>query len=81
MFKPNREKLMTTFNEDLIMSLMQDCMAKIGIAKINIQVMLKNPTGVADHPNYVQSIRDQVAIIAEQKGLLEVLEKDFYDKE
>tara|TARA_Y100001970_G_scaffold13690_1_gene15510 strand:+ start:362 stop:580 length:219 start_codon:yes stop_codon:yes gene_type:complete len=72
---------MTTFNEDLIMSLMQDCMAKIGIAKMNIQVMLKNPTGVADHPNYVQSIRDQVAIIAEQKGLLEVLEKDFYDKE
>jgi len=71
---------MTTFNEDLIMSLMQDCMAKIGIAKMNIQVMLKNPTGVADHPNYVQSIRDQVAIIAEQKGLLEVLEKDFYDK-
>ena len=72
---------MTTFNEDLIMSLMQDCMAKIGIAKMNIQVMLKNPTGVADHPNYVQSIRDQVAIIAEQKGLLEVLEKDFYDKD
>ena len=81
MFKPNREKLMTTFNEDLIMSLMQDCMAKIGIAKINIQVMLKNPTGVADHPNYVQSIRDQVAIIAEQKGLLKVLEEDFYDKD
>ena len=72
---------MTTFNEDLIMSLMQDCMAKIGIAKMNIQVMLKNPTGVADHPNYVQSIRDQVAIIAEQKGLLKVLEEDFYDKD
>ena len=71
---------MTTFNEDLIMSLMQDCMAKIGIAKMNIQVMLKNPTGVGDHANYVQSIRDQAKIIAEQKGLLEVLEKDFYDK-
>ena len=63
---------MTTFNEDLIMSLMQDCMAKIGLAEMNIQVMLKNPTGVADHPNYVQSIKDQVAIIAEQQGLLEV---------
>ena len=72
---------MTTFNEDLIMSLMQDCMAKIGIAKMNIQVMLKNPTGVADHPNYVQSIRDQATIIAEQKGLLKVLEEDFYDKD
>tara|TARA_R100000700_G_C3141095_1_gene122931 strand:- start:429 stop:650 length:222 start_codon:yes stop_codon:yes gene_type:complete len=70
----------TTFTEDIIMSLMQDCYAKIGMAKMNIQVMLKNPTGVADHSNYVQSIEDQVKIIAEQKGLLEVLEKEFYDK-
>tara|TARA_Y100001956_G_scaffold37384_1_gene36778 strand:- start:581 stop:802 length:222 start_codon:yes stop_codon:yes gene_type:complete len=71
----------TTFTEDLIMSLMQDCYADIGMAKMNIQVMLKNPTGVGDHSNYVQSIREQAAIIAEQKGLLEVLEKDFYDKD
>jgi len=71
----------TTFTEDLIMSLMQDCMGKIAMAKMNIKVMLNNPTGVGDHSNYVQSIRDQAKIIAEQKGLLEVLEKDFYDKE
>ena len=70
-----------SLQEELIMSLMQECYAKIGMAKMNIQVMLKNPTGVADHSNYVQSIKDQVKIIAEQKGLLEVLEKDFYDKE
>ncbi len=72
---------MTTFSEDMVMSLMQDCYGKIGMAKMNIQVMLKNPTGVGDHSNYVQSIRDQAKIIAEAKGLLEVLEKDFYDKE
>jgi len=72
---------MTTFSEDLIMSLMQDCYGKIGMAKMNIQVMLKNPTGVGYHTNYVQSIKEQAKIIAEAKGLLEVLEKDFYDKE
>ena len=71
----------TTFNEDIIMSLMQDCYGKIGMARKNIKVMLKNPTGVGDHSNYVQSIREQAKIIAEAKGLLEVLEKDFYDKE
>ncbi len=71
----------TTFNEDIIMSLMQDCYGKIGMAKMNINVMLKNPTGVGDHSNYVQSIREQAKIIAEAKGLLEVLEKDFYDKD
>ena len=71
----------TTFTEDLIMSLMQDCMGKIGMAKMNIKVMLNNPTGVGDHSNYVQSIREQAKIIADAKGLLEVLEKEFYDKE
>ena len=71
----------TTFKEDLIMSLMQDCYGKIGMAKMNIKVMLNNPTGVGDHSNYVQSIREQAKIIADAKGLLEVLEKDFYDKE
>jgi len=60
---------------------MQECYGKIGIAKMNIEVMLKNPTGVGDHSNYVQSIKDQAKIIAEAKGLLDVLEKDFYDKE
>jgi len=71
----------TSFTEDLIMSLMQDCYGKIGMARMNIQVMLKNPTGVGDHSNYVQSIKEQAKIIAEAKGLLEVLDKDFYDKE
>jgi len=71
----------TTFQEDMIMALMQECYGKIGIAKMNINVMLKNPTGVGDHSNYVQSIKEQAKIIAEAKGLLEVLEKDFYDQE
>jgi len=68
------------FKEELIMSLMQDCMAKIGMAKMNIKVLLKTPVGVGDHSNYVQSIREQAKVIAEQKGLLDVLEKDFYDE-
>ncbi len=60
---------------------MQDCYGKIGMARMNIQVMLKNPTGVGDHSNYVQSIQEQAKIIAEAKGLLEVLDKEFYEKE
>tara|TARA_R100001082_G_scaffold44968_1_gene24016 strand:+ start:172 stop:393 length:222 start_codon:yes stop_codon:yes gene_type:complete len=71
----------TTFTEDMIMALMQECYGKIGIAKMNINVMLKNPTGVGDHSNYVQSIKEQAKIIAEAKGLLEVLDKDFYEQE
>ena len=71
----------TTFREDMIMALMQECYGKIGIAKMNIEIMLKNPTGVADHPNLIQSIGEQADIIAAAKDRLKVLEEDFYDKE
>ena len=71
----------TTFKEDLLMSLIQDCYAKISMAKMNIKVMLNNPTGVGDHSNYVQSIREQANVIAEAQGLLDVLEKELNDEE
>ena len=71
----------TTFQEDLLMSLIQDCYAKKSMAKMNIKVMLNNPTGVGDHSNYVQSIRDQANVIAEAQGLLDVLEKELNDDE
>jgi len=71
----------TTFQEDLLMSLIQDCYAKKSMAKMNIKVMLNNPTGVGDHSNYVQSIRDQAKVIAEAQGLLDVLEKELNDDE
>ena len=71
----------TTFQEDLLMSLIQDCYAKKSMAKMNIKVMLRNPIGVGDHSNYVQSIRDQAKVIAEAQGLLDVLEKELNDDE
>ena len=57
----------TTFREDMIMALMQECYGKIAIAKMNIEIMLKNPTGVADHPNLIQSIGEQADVIAAAK--------------
>ena len=72
---------MTTFREDLIMPLMQECYGKIRLAKMNITVLLGMPSGVGGHSEYAQSIREQAKIIAEQKGLLEVYERDFYHDE
>ena len=71
----------TTFREDMIMALMQECYGEIAIAKMNIEIMLKNPAGVADHPNLIQSIGEQADVIAAAKDRLKVLEEDFYDKE
>ena len=68
---------MTKFNEDLIMSLMQDCMAKIGIAKMNVYVLLNNPVGVGDHPNIMETIQLQIDIISQNKDRLKVLQEEF----
>tara|TARA_R100000458_G_scaffold53734_1_gene56270 strand:+ start:33 stop:251 length:219 start_codon:yes stop_codon:yes gene_type:complete len=69
---------MTTFREDMTSALMQECYGKIRLAKMNITVLLGMPSGVGGHSEYAQSIREQAKIIAEQKGLLEVYEKNFY---
>jgi len=72
---------MTTFREDMTSALMQECYGKIRLAKMNITVLLGMPSGVGGHSEYAQSIREQAKIIAEQKGLLEVYEKNFYHDE
>ena len=72
---------MTTFKEDMTSALMQECYGKIRLAKMNITVLLGMPSGVGGHSEYAQSIREQAKIIAEQKGLLEVYERDFYHDE
>ena len=72
---------MTTFREDMTSALMQECYGKIRLAKMNITVLLGMPSGVGGHSEYAQSIREQAKIIAEQKGLLEVYERDFYHDE
>ena len=72
---------MTTFREDMTSALMQECYGKIRLAKMNITVLLGMPSGVGGHSEYAQSIKEQAKIIAEQKGLLEVYERDFYHDE
>ena len=64
---------------DMVVALMQDCHAKIGIAKTNIKVLLLNPVGVGDHPNIMETIQGQIDIISQNKDRLNVLETDFYE--
>lgn len=45
--------------------------------RINIEVMLENPTAIHDHSDIMEAIEKEVAIIAEYMDKLEVMEKFF----
>jgi hypothetical protein len=45
--------------------------------RMNVEVMLSNPTAIADHTDIMDAIEKEVAVIAEYMDKLEVLEKYF----
>ena len=64
---------------EIVSALMQDCHAKINLAKMNTWILLNNPVGVGDHPNITETIQGQLDIISQNKDRLNVLETDFYE--
>ena len=46
--------------------------------RINVENLLKNPTGVAEHPDIMETIEKELEIIAEYDDKLEVLDKYFF---
>ena len=67
--------------QEIVKVLMQDAQAKASIAIANINILLDNPTGVADHPNVMQTIQEQIDEVATQQGRLSMLSQVFLDKE
>lgn len=45
--------------------------------RVNIEVMLNNPTAIPEHSDIMDAIEKEVAIIAEYSDKLEVLNKYF----
>ena len=61
----------------IIAALVQDCHAKVQLAKMNVQVYINYPVGVGDHPNIMETIRGQLDVISQNKDRLRVLESEF----
>ena len=61
----------------IVAALVQDCHAKIQLAKINVEVYLNHPVGVGDHPNIMETIQRQLDVISQNKDRLRVLETEF----
>ena len=57
----------------LIEALEQQYRGNIASARANIRVYLENPAGIGEHPDVVQAIDSQIAIIAENQEKLDIL--------
>ena len=61
----------------IVAALIQDCHAKVQLAKMNVQVYINYPVGVGDHPNLMETIQGQLDVISQNKDRLRVLESEF----
>ena len=48
-------------------------------AKMNVEIYLKNPVGIGEHPDVLAAIQDQIDLIAKEEERLEVIRKYFED--
>tara|TARA_B100000902_G_scaffold322326_1_gene315558 strand:- start:111 stop:314 length:204 start_codon:yes stop_codon:yes gene_type:complete len=48
-------------------------------SKMNIEIYLKNPVGIGEHPDVLGAIQDQIDLIAKEEERLDVIEKYFDD--
>tara|TARA_R100001163_G_C5041266_1_gene179363 strand:- start:910 stop:1140 length:231 start_codon:yes stop_codon:yes gene_type:complete len=49
--------------------------------RINVENLLNNTVGVAEHPDILDTIEKEIEIIAEYDDKLEILDKYFFGKE
>ena len=58
---------------ELMKALQKKYERDIAVAKANIEVYLKNPAGIGEHPDIVEAVNSQVQHIADAEDKLEVL--------
>ena len=65
------------FRSELIKASKLHFQAHVEKHRINVENLLNNSQGVADHPDIMDTIEKELAIIAEYDDKLSVLEKHF----
>ena len=46
-------------------------------ARLNVEIYLKNPVGIGEHPDVLSAIIDQVDLISKEEERISVLQKYF----
>jgi hypothetical protein len=68
---------MISMREDLIRASQLHFKAHIQKHKVNVENLLENSVGVAEHPDIMDSIEKELEIMAEYEDKLEILNKYF----
>ena len=68
---------MISMREDLIKASQLHIKANIQKHKVNVENLLENSVGVAEHPDIMDSIEKELEIMAEYEDKLEILNKYF----
>ena len=55
--------------------------SKAALAIANVNILLNNPTGVADQPDVMKTIQEQIDVISQNKDRLKVLQETFDGEE
>ena len=62
---------------EILDALRQDAEGNISKARLNIEIYLKNPVGIGEHPDVLAAIQDQLDIIAHEQERIDKLQKYF----
>ena len=68
---------MISMREDLIRASQLQFKAHIQKHKVNVENLLENSVGVAEHPDIMDSVEKELEIMAEYEDKLEILNKYF----
>ena len=62
---------------EILQALKAEATGNIEKARLNIEIYLKNPVGIGEHPDVLGAIQEQVDIIAHEEERIEVLQNYF----
>ena len=62
---------------EILKALKADALGNIEKARLNIEIYLKNPVGIGEHPDVLAAIQDQLDIIAHEEERIDVIKKHF----
>ena len=62
---------------EILDALKASSLGSIEKARINIEIYLKSPVGIGEHPDVLAAIQDQLDLIAKEEERVEVLQKYF----
>lgn len=68
---------MTDFRKKIINASKENFKANITKHQLNIEILMTNGVGVAEHPDVMTTIEQELALMAEYQDKLEMLERYF----